>query len=117
MHQRIKCNVDFTEAVKDYSNIFMYWMEDQPTCTYAFIPNHKDQDVCVEALHMHSYAADEAHQMPLEYCDTFGDEGPYANNEIIYLIGKREKKCLPFVNLSIYFGPKIAVFVEFFCGE
>ena len=46
-------------------------------------------------------AAEEAKHIPIEYCQMFGGEGTDMYNEMLCLIGEREKKCLPFVNMCL----------------
>ena len=96
-----KDEVDFAEATKDCSNIFMWWVDNQPAGNRAFIPDDTDREVCFSALKIYFCAAEEAKHIPIEYCQMFGGEGTDMYNEMLCLIGEREKKCLPFVNMCL----------------
>ena len=68
----------------------------------AFIPNIDDRDECYAALKIFSCAADEAKQIPEEFCECFGKHtGVRIYNELVGMIGEREKNCLPFINMCL----------------
>jgi len=100
MASPVKFEVDFEEAAKDCGNIFLWWIDNQAAGTRAFIPSYKDREVCANARVVYSCATKEASQIPLEYCDEFGDEeGTHMYNALVELIREQEKKCLLFVNM------------------
>ncbi len=101
MDADVKYEVDFGEAVQDLSNIYLWWMDDQPAGTRAFIPDLRDREICLAALQIYSCAAEEAKQIPKEYCEEFGYEGLDMYNEMVSMIGEQEKRCLPFVNMCL----------------
>ncbi len=67
MHQRVKYEVDFSEAVKDLSNVYLWWLDNQPAGSRAFIPDLADREVCFDALKIYSCAVEEAEQIPNEF--------------------------------------------------
>ena len=68
----------------------------------AFIPDLKDRDECYADLEIYSCAGKEAKQIPQEYIEYYGeDDSIRIYNELIGMIGEREKKCLPFVNMCL----------------
>ena len=63
-----------------------------------------DRNECYAALKIFSCAAEEAKQIPEEFCQCCGEEGIYIYNELVQMIGEREKNCLPYVNMSGHLG-------------
>ena len=101
LRPQTKDEVDFLEATKDLSNVYLWWLDDSPAGSRAFIPDIEDRDTCLAALQIYSCAAEEAERIPEEFNEAFGFEGPHMYNELICLIGEKEKKCLPFVNMCL----------------
>ena len=93
--------VDYTEAAKDCSKIFMKWLHNEAAGTRAFIPDLNDRDECYAALQIYSCALEESKLIPIEYQDSFGEEGIWVYNTMIENIGEREKCSLPFVNMCL----------------
>ena len=60
-----------------------------------------DRNECYAALKIFSCAAEEAAQIPEEFYEYFGEEDIYIYNELVGMIGKREKNCLPYVNMCL----------------
>jgi len=57
--------------------------------------------MCVSALKLYSCVDQDAVKIPKEFNESFGYEGIHMYNELVDLIGKREKKCLPFVHMCL----------------
>ena len=66
------------------------------------MPGIVDRDRCIAALKIHACAVAEAKFIPAEYCKMFGEDGYWMYNQLIAHIGKRDKRCLPFVNLCLW---------------
>lgn len=101
LHPTMRDQVDYEEATKDCSNIFLWWIDNQPAGSNAFIPTYEDREICAAALQIYACAAEEARCIPIEYYTEFGDEGIHLYNELIGIIGEQDKKCLPFVNMCL----------------
>ena len=97
----VRSEVDYEEAVKDVSNVWIHWSNGEAAGKRAFIPTVEDRDQCYAALRIFSYAADEAKLIPQEFCEEFGEWGIGVYNELIGMIGERDKNYLPFVNMCL----------------
>ena len=97
----VKFEVDYEEAVKDVSNVLFMWKMDAAAGKRAFIPDMDDRDLCYAAVKIFSHAAEEAKLIPEEFCKEFGRVGIPVYNDLIGIIGERDKNCLPFVNMCL----------------
>ena len=97
----VKCEVDYEEALKDVCNVFVRWQKGEAAGKRAFIPDINDRDECYNALKIFSHAAEEAKLIPGEFCKEFGKVGIHIYNDLINIIGERDKNCLPFVNMCL----------------
>ena len=102
LHPSVKDEVDYAEATKDSSNILTHWMKGEAAGTRAFIPDINYRDQCYAALKIFSCASEEAKKIPFEFAEAFGeDDGIDLYNQLIGMIGEREKQCLPLVNMCL----------------
>ena len=97
----MKSEVDYEEAVKDSSNVLTQWNNGDTAGKRAFIPNIKDHDECYGALKIFPCEADEAKEIPEELCACFGKHGVHIYNQLLEMIGERDRNCLPFVNMCL----------------
>ena len=84
------------------SNIWLQWLQGKAAGKRAFIPTIEDRDECYAALQIFSHAADKAKLITEEFCKEFGDISICIYNDLVGMIGEREKKCPPFVNMCIH---------------
>ena len=57
MQPNLRCEVDYSEAAKELSNLWHKWHSNKSAGTRAFKLDVNDQDECCTALHIFSYAA------------------------------------------------------------
>ena len=98
---KMKAEVDYEEASKDVSNVWLQWSTGEAAGKRAFIPTIEDRDQYYAALQIFCHAADEAKIISQEFCKEFGDPGIGLYNELVSMIGERDKNCLPFVNMCL----------------
>ena len=101
LHPSVKSEVDYEEAAKDISNVLFMWKMSAAAGKRAFIPDIEDRDLCYDAIKIFSLAAQEAQLIPEEFCQEFGDEGIDIYNDLMEIIGERDKNCLPFMNMCL----------------
>ena len=97
----VKDEVDYEEAVENVSNVWKGWMSCEAAGKRAFIPTVSDHDECRVALKIFFHAVEEEKLIPYEFCNKFGKEGLRVSNELVSMIGDRDKKCLPFLNMCL----------------
>ena len=98
---KMKAEVDYEEASKDVSNVWLQWSTGEAAGKRAFIPTIEDRDQCYAALQIFCHAADEAKIISQEFCKEFGDPGIGLYNELVSMICEKDKNCLPFVNMCL----------------
>lgn len=101
LHPSVKMEVDYDEAMKDVSNVAFMWRMNSAAGKKAFIPDLEDRDLCYNAVKIFSLAAEESQSIPREFCCEFGEDGIHVYNDLLEIIGERDKNCLPFVNLCL----------------
>lgn len=97
----LKYEVDYEEAVKDVSNALFMWRMEAAAGKRAFIPDIADRDLCFAAVKIFSHALEEAKVIPEEFCEEFGRFGIPVYNDLVGIIGERDKNCIPFVNMCL----------------
>jgi hypothetical protein len=98
---KVKAEVDYEEAAKDASNVWLQWSQGHAAGKRAFIPTIEDRNECFAALKIFSHAGDEAKLIPKEFCKEFGNMGISIYNDLVGMIGERDRNCLPFVNMCL----------------
>ena len=112
----VRMEVDFEEASKDLSNLLAFWVAGDPAGTRAFIPDTRYRDDIYSALKIFSCAEQEAKQIQIEYIEHFGDDGNHMHHLLCELIGERDKRCLPYVNMCLRaWLPKLVEDLELWC--
>ena len=67
----------------------------------TFVPNIEDRGECYGALKIFSCAADEAKEIPEDFCACFGKLDVHIYNQLLGMVGERDRNCLPFVNMCL----------------
>ena len=90
MSPATKSEVDFCEAAKDASNILSKYLNDDFTCTRAFILDLQLHDNCYAALKIFTRAQEE--QIPIEHIKMFGEDGGIGMYDQLFdIIGEQDK--------------------------
>ena len=98
---KVKAEVDYEEAAKDASNVWLQWSQGEAAGKRAFIPTIENRRECFAALMIFSHAANEAKVIPKEFTNAFGDMGISIYNDLVGMIGERDRNCLPYVNMCL----------------
>ena len=98
---KVKYEVDYDEAIRDVSNIAFMWRMNVAAGKCAFIPDIEDRNLCYNAVMIFSHATEESKQISDDFCREFGKSGMNVYNDLLGIIGERDKNCLPFVNICL----------------
>ena len=98
---KVKYEVDYDEAIRDVSNVAFMWRMNAAAGKCAFIPDIEDRNLCYNAVMIFSHATEESKQIPADFCREFGKSGIHVYNDLLGIIGERDKNCLPFVNMCL----------------